>query len=88
MEKIIHKHMFNFFKGHEVIKCLLSGWGGGSRPLCLSCICLLAVHKLICVTFSRPPGVGGLAAASACAFFLDFSVYHFVSGDSIVNQLL
>ena len=28
--------------------------------LCLSCICLLAMHTLICVNFSLPPGVGGL----------------------------
>ena len=27
--------------------------------ICLSCICLLAMHTLICVTFSLPPGVGG-----------------------------
>ena len=31
----------------------------GSWSLCLSCICLLAMHTLICVTFSLPPGVGG-----------------------------
>ena len=29
------------------------------RSLCLSCICLLVTHRLICVTFSLPPGVGG-----------------------------
>ena len=34
--------------------------------MCLSCICLLAMHTLICVTFSLPPGVGGFPAASAC----------------------
>ena len=34
--------------------------------MCLSCICLLAIHTLICVTFSLLPGVGGwLLAASA-----------------------
>ena len=27
--------------------------------MCLSCICLLAMRTLICVTFSLPPGVGG-----------------------------
>ena len=27
--------------------------------LCLSCICLLAMHTLICVTFSLPPGIRG-----------------------------
>ena len=26
--------------------------------MCLLCICLLAMHTLICVTFSLPPGVG------------------------------
>ena len=34
-------------------------WGRGNCSLCLSCVCLLAVHTLICVTFSLPPGVGG-----------------------------
>ena len=33
-------------------------WGRGSWSLCLSCICLLAMHTLICVTFCIPPGVG------------------------------
>ena len=27
--------------------------------MCLSCICLLAMHTLICVTFSLLPGVRG-----------------------------
>ena len=27
--------------------------------MCLSCICLLAIHTLMCVKFSLPPGVGG-----------------------------
>ena len=27
--------------------------------MCLSCICLLAMNTLICVTFSLPPDVGG-----------------------------
>ena len=34
-------------------------WGRVSWSLYLSCICLLAMHTLICVTFSLPPGVGG-----------------------------
>ena len=34
-------------------------WGRGSWSLCLSCICLLAVHTLFSVTFSLLPGVGG-----------------------------
>ena len=33
-------------------------WGRGSWSLCLLCICLLAMHTLIYVTFSLPPGVG------------------------------
>ena len=33
--------------------------GRGSWSLCLSCICLLAMHTLTCVTFSLPPGVVG-----------------------------
>ena len=33
-------------------------WGRGSWSLCSSCICLLVMHTLICVTFSLPPGVG------------------------------
>ena len=36
----------------------VGGLGRGSWSLCLSGICLLAVHMLICVTFSLPPGVG------------------------------
>ena len=27
--------------------------------MCLSCICLLAMHTLICVTLSLPPGIRG-----------------------------
>ena len=34
-------------------------WGRVSWSLCLSCICLLAIHMLICVTFALPPGVRG-----------------------------
>ena len=32
-------------------------WGRGSWSLCLSYICLLAIHKLICVTVSLPPSI-------------------------------
>ena len=49
-------------------------WGRGSWSLCLSCMCLLAMHTLICVTFSFPPGVGGwlrlLLVALPRLFFL------------------
>ena len=34
-------------------------WGRGSWSLCLSCICLLVMHTLICVTLSLPPGARG-----------------------------
>ena len=40
-------------------------WGRGSWSLCLWCICLLAMHTSICVTFSLPPGVR-LTTTSAC----------------------
>ena len=44
--------------------------------MCLSYICLLAMHTLICVTFSRPPGVGGwlrlLLVALPGLFYLYF----------------
>ena len=33
--------------------------GRGSQSLCLSCICLLAMHTLICVTFSLSPRIRG-----------------------------
>ena len=45
--------------------------------MCLSCICLLAMHTLICVTFSIPPSVGGwlrvLLVALPGLFCLPFS---------------
>ena len=34
-------------------------WGIGSWFLCLSCVCLLAMHTLICVTFSLSLGFRG-----------------------------
>ena len=44
--------------------------------MCLSCICLLAMHTLICVTFSLPPGVRGwlrlLLVALPGFFYLPF----------------
>ena len=33
MEKIIHKHMFNFFEDHEVIKYLQSGFVSGDSTV-------------------------------------------------------
>ena len=55
--------------------------GKGSWSLCLSCICLLAMHTLICITFSLPPGVGGwlrlLLVALPVLFYLPFCVICF-----------
>ena len=51
-------------------------WGRGSWSLCLSYICLLAMHALIYVTFSLPPGVG-VGCGFCLWLFLDFSVYIF-----------
>ena len=52
-------------------------WGRVSWSLCLSCICLLAMHTLICVAFSLPPGVGGwlrlLLVALSRLFCLPFN---------------
>ena len=53
-------------------------WGKGGWSLCFSCICLLAMHTLICVTCSLPPGVGGgPRLLLGLWLFLDFSVYFF-----------
>ena len=50
--------------------------------MCLSCICLLAMHTLICVTFSLPAGVGGwmrlLLVALPGLFCLSFLLSAFV----------
>ena len=52
-------------------------WGRGSWSLCLSCICLLAMHTLICVTFSLPPRISGWLRLPLVAlpgiFYLPFS---------------
>ena len=54
-------------------------WGRRSWSLCLSCICLLSMHTLICVTFSFPPCVGGwlrlLLVALPGLFCLPFSFF-------------
>ena len=48
----------------------------GAGFLCFSCICLLAMRTLICVTFSLPPGVG--VGCGICFWrFLDFSIHLF-----------
>ena len=62
-------------------------WGRGSWSLCLSCICLLAMHTLICVTFSLL--VSGLAAASACgsSWTFLFTFYAFRKRHSCETQL-
>ena len=46
--------VYVFFCPFSILITLL---GEESWSLCLSCICLLAMHTLICVTFSLPPGV-------------------------------
>ena len=50
--------------------------GRGSWSLCLSCICLLAMHTLICVTFFFLL-VLGVGCDFCLWLFLDFSVYLF-----------
>ena len=49
-------------------------WGRGSWYLCLACICLLAMHTLIWVTFSLPL-VSGVGCDFCLWLFLDFYVY-------------
>ena len=64
----------------------------GAGLLCLSCICLLAMHTLICVTFSLPPGVGGwlrlLLVALPGLFYLPFLPYMHQPIDPPDNQPL
>ena len=61
-------------------------WGNGSWSLCLSCICLLAMHTLICVTFSLPPGVRVGCDFCLC-LFLDVSVYRLVRHSTTIVRL-
>ena len=53
--------------------------GSGKWSLCLSCICLLAMHSLICATFYLPPGVRGwlrlLLVALPGLFCLPFLIF-------------
>ena len=70
-------------------------WGKGSWSLCWSCICLLAMHTLICVTFSLPPGVGSwlrlLLVALLELFCLPFSTRIYVlkiEGNKIQNPCI
>ena len=52
--------VYVFLLSFYMLITLLGEEGGrGSWSLCLSCICLLAMHTLICVTFSLPSGVRG-----------------------------
>ena len=57
--------------------------------MCLLCICLLAMHMLICATFSLPPGVRGwlqlLLVALPGLFCLPFCLPFFID-DSIFMQ--
>ena len=57
-------------------------WGRGSWSLCLSCICLLAMHTLICVTFLFLP-VSGVGCDVCVWFFLDFSLYLFETVENL-----
>ena len=54
----------------------------GAGFFSLSCIYLLAMHTLICVTFSLPPGAGDWLRLLLVAI-LDFSVY-LLDGDLLV----
>ena len=58
--------------------------------MCLSCICLLAMHMLICVHFSLPPGVGGwlrlLLDALRGLFHLPFSINLELSSQETGNR--
>ena len=62
-------------------------WGRGSWSLCLSFICLLAMHTLVCVTFYLPNGVRGwlrlLLLALPGLFCLPFyqRIEHALQGD-------
>ena len=51
-------------------------WGRGSWSLCLSCICLLAIHTLICVIFLFLL-VSGVGCDFCLWLFLDFFIYLF-----------
>ena len=50
--------------------------------------CLLAMHTLICVSFSLPRGVGGLALASACgtSWTFLFAVFYLVPFHSLLED--
>ena len=54
--------VYLFFCPFSILITLL----GDEGSLCLSCICLLAMHTLICVTFSLPPGAGGWLRLLLC----------------------
>ena len=70
---------------------LLAIWspclGKRELSLCLSHICLLARHTLICVTFSLPPDVG-IGCGFCLWLFLDFSVYLFEWDRSCLEESL
>ena len=46
-------HLFVSYARGNLCHLFSSAWS-----LCLSCICLSAMHAVICVTFSLPPGAG------------------------------
>ena len=74
-------------------------WGRGSWSLCLSCICLLAMHTLICVTVSLPAGISGwlrlllvalpvLFCLPFCLFSILFLFYLFIfQGEGFVGRV-
>ena len=47
-------HLFVSYARGNLCHLFSSAWS-----LCLSCICLSAMHAIICVTCSLPPGVRG-----------------------------
>ena len=61
---------------------LADKWARGSWSLCLSCMCLLAMHRLICFSFFLPPGVR--VGCDFCVWlFLDFSFYLMTTSENL-----
>ena len=50
---------------------LITWFGEEGAGLC-DCICLLAMHTLICVTFSLPPAAAASASGSSWTFLFTF----------------
>ena len=81
--------VYAFFCPLSILITLL-GEEGASWSLGLSCICLLATHALICVTFSLPPGDRGwlqlLLVALPGLFYLPFSNFLMLFAGIKVNR--